>query len=121
MSKIFFYNLIIISFFLASCSTEEDTTTTTTTTTYPTSFSGDDAFGPLTVGSSTLSGTHKTVCAEASDMSHFPTDANSVGSIILVTGDTTFTKEYNFYTDSACTLLSLGWYFNYDNATLGDA
>ena len=45
----------------------------------------------------------------------------NVGFVIVITGSSSYTKEMNYYTDSACTSLSLGWYFNFDNVTVGDA
>ena len=108
MLKIYLYNLIIISFFLASCSAEV-TTTATTDATYPTSVSGVTASGTM----SGLSGTYATVCSDASSMGTMkPADATHIGFVLVITGSTTFTREINYYKDSACTSLSLGWYFN---------
>ena len=67
-----------------------------------------------------LSGTWATVCADASSVSTKPSDTTHVGLVIVITGSTTFTQEINYYTDSACTNLSLGWYFNNTNFVEGD-
>tara|TARA_B100000809_G_scaffold113668_1_gene112175 strand:+ start:278 stop:757 length:480 start_codon:yes stop_codon:yes gene_type:complete len=74
----------------------------------------------MTVGSETLSGTYATVCSDASSLSAKPSDSTHIGFVIVVTGSSTFTRELNYYTDSACTSLSLGWYFNNTSAVLGD-
>ena len=119
MTKIFLYNLMIISFLLSSCSTEV-TTTTAAAITYPTSFSGDTASGSMTVGSDSFSGTYMSMCAPTAGVGG-PTDSTHVGFIIIVKSAKTFTKEINYYTDSACTTLSLGWYSSYDTPVIGDA
>ena len=86
------------------------------TPTYPTSTSGVTASGTM----SGLSGTWATVCADGSSVSTKPSDTTHVGYVIVITGSTTFTREINYYTDSACTNLSLGWYFNNTNFVEGD-
>ena len=110
MLKILSYNLLIISFVLISCAKKDESSTTTSSTTYATSKSGVTASGSITVGSDTVSGTYATVCIDASSGITKPSDTTHVGYIIVITGSSTFTKERNFYTDSACTSLSLGWY-----------
>ena len=121
MLKILSYNLLIISFVLISCAKKDDSSTTTSSTTYATSKSGVTASGSMTVGSETLSGTYAIVCADASSLSAKPSDTTHVGFVIVVTGSSTFTRELNYYTDSACTSLSLGWYFNNTSLVVGDA
>jgi hypothetical protein len=86
------------------------------TPTYATSTSGVTASGTM----SELSGTWATVCADASSVSTKPSDTTHVGFVIVITGSTTFTREINYYTDSACTNLSIGWYFNNTNFVEGD-
>ena len=119
MLKILSFNLLIISFVLISCSKSSDSSTSSTAT-YPTSTSGVTASGSMTVGSETLSGTYATVCTDASSLSVKPSDSTHIGFVIVVTGSSTFTRELNYYTDSACTSLSLGWYFNSTSTVLGD-
>ncbi len=121
MLKLISFNLLIITFVLISCSKSEEADEKTASTIYANSKSGDTASGSITVGSDTLTGTYKTVCASSSGLSSKPSDATNVGFVIVVTGSSSYTKEMNYYTDSACTSLSLGWYFNYDNVTVGDA
>ena len=121
MLKILSYNLLIISFVLVSCAKKDESSTTTSSTTYATSKSGVTASGSITVGSDTVSGTYASVCIDASSVSAKPSDTTHVGYIIVITGSSTFTKERNFYTDSACTSLSLGWYDNYTSVVVGDA
>ena len=120
MLKILSYNLLIISFVLISCAKKDESSTTTSSYTYATSKSGVTASGSITVGSDTVSGTYATVCIDASSYTK-PSDTTHVGYIIVITGSSTFTKERNFYTDSACTSLSLGWYDNYTSVVVGDA
>ena len=117
MLKILSYNLLIISFVLISCAKKEESSTTTSSTTYATSKSGVTASGSITMGNYTMSGTYATLCADASSTSAKPTDTTYVGFVIVVTGSSSFTRELNYYTDSACTTLSAGWYFNNDNVT----
>jgi hypothetical protein len=69
---------------------------------------------------SELSGTWATVCTDASSVSTKPSDTTQFGVVIVITGSTTFTREINYYTDSACTNFSLGWYFNNTNFVEGD-
>ena len=120
MLKILSYNLLIISFVLISCAKKDESSTTTSSTTYATSKSGVTASGFITVGSDTVSGTYATECIGASSLTK-PSDTTHVGFIIVITGSSTFTKELNFYTDSACTSLSLGWYYNNTSVVVGDA
>ena len=121
MLKILSYNLLIISFVLISCAKkDESSSTTTSSTTYATSKSGVTASGSITLGSDTVSGTYATECIDASSFTK-PSDTTHVGYIIVITGSSTFTKERNYYTDSACTSLSLGWYDNYTSVVVGDA
>ena len=120
MLKILSYNLLIISFVLISCAKKDESSTTTSSTTYATSKSGVTASGSITVGSDTVSGTYATECIDASSFTK-PSDTTHVGYIIVITGSSTFTEELNYYTDSACTSLSLGWYDNYTSVVVGDA
>ena len=121
MLKILSYNLLIISFVLISCAKKDESSTTTSSTTYATSKSGVTASGSITVGSDTVSGTYATVCIDASSVSAKPSDSTHFGYIVVITGSSTFTEELNYYTDSACTSLSLGWYDNYTSVVVGDA
>ena len=121
MLKILSYNLLIISFVLVSCAKKEESSTTTSSTTYATSKSGVTASGSITVGSDTVSGTYAAVCIDASSVSAKPSDSTHIGYIVVITGSSTFTEELNYYTDSACTSLSLGWYDNYTSVVVGDA
>ena len=120
MLKILSYNLLIISFVLISCAKKDESSTTTSSTTYATSKSGVTASGSITLGSDTVSGTYATECIGASSLTK-PSDTTHVGYLIVITGSSTFTQERNFYTDSACTSLSLGWYNNYTSVVVGDA
>ena len=114
---------LMISFWFVSCSSSDEESSSATSVTRPTSFSGDTASGTISVESDSLTGTYKTVCAATTSMTSYPTDATYVGFVIIVKSSTSFTKEINYYTDSDCTSLSLGWYFNYDtfssNGTYG--
>ena len=121
MLKILSYNLLIISFVLVSCAEKDESSTTTSSTTYATSKSGVTASGSITVGSDTVSGTYATECIDASSVSAKPSDSTHFGYIVVITGSSTFTEELNYYTDSACTSLSLGWYDNYTSVVVGDA
>ena len=121
MLKILSYNLLIISFVLVSCAKKDESSTTTSSTTYATSKSGVTASGSITVGSDTVSGTYASVCIDASSVSAKPSDSTHFGYIVVITGSSTFTEELNYYTDSACTSLSLGWYDNYTSVVVGDA
>ena len=121
MLKILSYNLLIISFVLVSCAKKEESSTTTSSTTYATSKSGVTASGSITVGSDTVSGTYASECIDASSVSAKPSDSTHFGYIVVITGSSTFTEELNYYTDSACTSLSLGWYDNYTSVVVGDA
>ena len=121
MLKILSYNLLIISFVLISCAKKEESSTTTSSTTYATSKSGVTASGSITVGSDTVSGTYASECIDASSVSAKPSDSTHIGYIVVITGSSTFTEELNYYTDSACTSLSLGWYDNYTSVVVGDA
>ena len=121
MLKILSYNLLIISFVLISCAKKDESSTTTSSTTYATSKSGVTASGSITVGSDTVSGTYATECIDASSVSAKPSDSTHFGYIVVITGSSTFTEELNYYTDSACTSLSLGWYDNYTSVVVGDA
>ena len=121
MLKILSYNLLIISFVLISCAKKDESSTTTSSTTYATSKSGVTASGSMTVGSDTVSGTYASVCIDASSVSAKPSDSTHIGYIVVITGSSTFTEELNYYTDSACTSLSLGWYDNYTSVVVGDA
>ncbi len=120
MLKILSYNLLIISFVLISCAKKDESSTTTSSTTYATSKSGVTASGSITLGSDTVSGTYATECIGASSLTK-PSDTTHVGYLIVITGSSTFTKELNYYTDSACTSLSLGWYYNNTSVVVGDA
>ena len=121
MLKIFSFTLLIISFVLISCAKKDDSSSSSTTT-YTTSTSGVTASGSITIGSDTISGTYATACVSSADSSA-PSDATHLGFVIVVTSDDSFTRETNYYKDSTCTAdtLSLGWYYNNDNVTLGDA
>ena len=121
MLKILSFNLLIISFVLVSCAKKEESSTTTSSTTYATSKSGVTASGSITVGSDTVSGTYASECIDASSVSAKPSDSTHIGYIVVITGSSTFTEELNYYTDSACTSLSLGWYDNYTSVVVGDA
>ena len=116
MSKIYALNFIMMFFVLISCSKSDDTKSSTTPT-YASSTSGVTAAGTM----SELSGTWATVCADGASMSAKPSDTTHIGFVIVITGSTTFTREINYYTDSACTNLSLGWYFNNTNFVEGVA
>ena len=120
MLKIFSFTLLIISFVLISCAKKDDDSSSSSTT-YTPSKSGVTASGTITVGGASVSGTYASICADASPLSAKPSDTAAFGFVIVVTGSSSYTKEMNYYTDSACTSLSIGWYFNYDNVTVGDA
>jgi len=115
MLKIFSFTLII-SFVLISCA-KKDEDSSSSTTTYATSKSGVTASGTITMGNYKMSGTYATLCADASSLSSKPTNTTYIGFALVVTGSSSFTRELNYYTDSACTTLSAGWWFNNDNVT----
>ena len=54
-------------------------------------------------------------------MSSYPSDATNFGFVIVIIGSSPYTKELKSFTDSLCTSLALGLYFNYHNVTVGDA
>ena len=111
MLKIFSFTLLIISFVLISCAKKDDDSSSIYIPTYATSTSGATASGTITIGSDTISGTYASACVTSSD-STAPSDATYLGFVAVVTGDTSYTRELNYYTDSACTAtaFSLGWY-----------
>ena len=111
------FTLLIMSIVLISCAKKSDDSSSSTTTTYPTSTSGVTANGSMTIGNYAVSGTYASICNDASNISAKPSDASRFSFIIVVTGSSSFTREVNYYTDTACTALSLGWYFNSDNVT----
>ena len=112
----FSFTLLIISFVLISCAKKDDGSKATATT-YATSKSGVTASGTITMGNYEMSGTYATLCADASPLSTKPTNTTYFGFALVVTGSSSFTRELNYYTDSACTTLSAGWWFNNDNVT----
>ena len=114
--------IMILSLVLLSCAKKDDSSSSSSTTTYATSTSGATASGTITIGSDTISGTYASACVTSSDSST-PSDATYLGFVAVVTGDTSYTRELNHYTDSTCTAtaFSLGWYFNNDNVSIGDA
>jgi len=116
MLKIFSFTLLIISFVFISCKSDDESISSSSVT-YPTSTSGVTASGSMTIGNYSVSGTYASICNDASNISAKPSDASKFSFILIVTGSTSFTREVNYYTDTACTALSLGWYFNNDNAT----
>ena len=116
MNKIYALSFILVFFVLISCSKSDDTKSSTTPT-YGSSTSGVTAAGTM----SELSGTWATLCADATAFSAKPSDTTHISFVIVITGSTTFTREINYYTDSACTNLSLGWYFNNTNYVEGVA
>ena len=121
MLKIFKYTLLIIPVVLISCA-KKDEDSSSSTTTYASSASGATASGTITLGNYSISGTYATACFSSSDSSA-PTDATHIGFVAVVTGDDNYTRETNYYKDSTCSAesLSLGWYYNMDNVTIGDA
>jgi hypothetical protein len=122
MLKIFSFTLLIISFVLFSCAKSDDDSSSNISSNYPESTSGATASGTITIGSDTISGTYASVCGTSSDSSA-PSDSTYLGFVVVVTSSTSYTRELNYYTDSACTAatLSLGWYWNNDNVSIGDA
>ena len=122
MLKIFSFTLLIISFVLFSCAKSDDDSSSNISSNYPESTSGATASGTITIGSDTISGTYASACGTSSDSSA-PSDSTYLGFVVVVTSSTSYTRELNYYTDSACTAatLSLGWYYNNDNVSIGDA
>ena len=118
MLKIFSFTLLIISFVLISCTSDEESSSGYSPS-YATSTSGATASGTITIGSDTISGTYASVCGTSSDSSA-PSDSTYLGFVVVVTSSTSYTRELNYYTDSACTSLSLGWWYVNDNGSIGD-
>ena len=105
-----------------TASTDNTTSSSTPTYTYATPTSGATASGTITLGNYSISGTYATVCFSASD-STVPTDVTHIGFVAVVTSSDSYRRETNYYKDSTCSAetLSLGWYYNMDNVTIGDA
>ena len=49
-----------------------------------------------------------------------PSDSSHFGFVVSVTGYDSFTREVNYYKDTECTSLYLGWWFINDNGSIGD-
>ena len=119
----YFIPIMILSLVLLSCAKKDDSDSSSNiSSNYPESTSGATASGTITIGSDTISGTYASACGTSSDSSA-PSDSTYLGFVVVVTSDTSYTRELNYYTDSACTAatLSLGWYWNNDNVSIGDA
>ena len=108
---------------IGSCAKKDEKTATTAATSCVTSTT---ASGSTTVGSGTLSGTYVSECnasafAAAAGTSIFPSDVASGRTVMVVTGDTTFSDEMFMFTDASCSTPSATIKNGRDNVTVGSA
>ena len=110
-----------VAVILTSCSKDDESTTAAST-----SVTSTTASGSITVGSGTLSGTYVSDCnasafAAAAGTSIFPSDVASGRTVMVVTGDTTFSDEMFMFTDASCSTPSATIKNGRDNVTVGSA
>ncbi len=122
MKSYFIWLLIIggILFFVGSCSISEESGDTCTAATDTT------ASGSITVGSETLSGTYTGPCTTflvefAAALGVLPSDTKSVRSSYVVTSSNSFSDESFYYSDTACSTLSMSIKGGKSDVAVGDA
>jgi len=121
--KNYFIWLIIIGgilFFVGSCGVPEESGDTCIVATATT------ASGSVTVGSETLSGTYTGPCTTflvefAAALGVLPSDTKSVRSSYVVTSSNSFSDESFYYSDTACSTLSLSLKSLRSDVAVGDA
>jgi hypothetical protein len=123
MKKLLFWMVLIIGIvaLIGSCAKKDEATTAAST-----SVTSTTASGSITVGSGTLSGTYVSECnasafAAAAGTSIFPSDVASGRTVMVVTGDTTFSDEMFMFTDASCSTPSATIKNGRDNVTVGSA
>ena len=121
--KNYFIWLIIIGgilFFVGSCSISEESGDTCTEPTDTT------ASGSITVGSVSMSGTYLSPCSTylvglAAALGLLPSDTKSVRSGYVVTSSNSVSDEKFYYSDTACSALSLSLKSTRSDVAVGDA
>ena len=133
MKKILFWMILIVGIvaLIGSCAKKDDDTAATAdnataTAAASTSVTSTTASGSTTVGSETLSGTYVSTCntsafAALAGTSLFPSDVASGKTVMVVTGDTTFSDEMFMFTDASCSTPSATIKTGSDNVTVGSA
>ena len=124
MKKSLFWLALIVGTvaLIGSCAKKDETTTAAATS----CVTSTTASGSTTVGSGTLSGTYVSECnasafAAAAGTSIFPSDVASGRTVMVVTGDTTFSDEMFMFTDATCSTPSATIKNGRDNVTVGSA
>ena len=121
--KNYFIRLIItggILFFVGSCGEPEESGDTCTAPTDTT------ASGSITVGSVTMSGTYLSPCDTSlvelfALLGVYPSDTKSIKSGYVVTSSNSVSDESFFYSDTACSALSLSLKSTRSDVAVGDA
>ena len=121
--KSYFKWLIIIGgilFFVGSCGEPEESGNTCTPSTDTT------ASGSITVGSVTMSGTYLSPCSTslvelAAALGVLPSDTKSIRSGYVVTSSNSVSDESFYYSDTACSALSLSLKSTRSDVAVGDA
>ena len=123
MKKIKLWIVLItgILVLLGSCAKDDDDDSSTTT-----SITSTSASGSITVGSETLSGTYASPCTTSNvsifaALGYYPSDVKSVRSVIVVTGDSAFSDENYYYSDTECSEISTYIIDGLSSVTIGDA
>ena len=123
MKKSLFWLALIVGTvaLIGSCAKKDDDTAAAST-----SVTSTTASGSITAGSETLSGTYVSECnasafAAAAGTSIFPSDVASGRTVMVVTGDTTFSDEMFMFTDASCSTPSATIKNGRDNVTVGSA
>ena len=124
MKKSLFWLALIVGTvaLIGSCAKKDEATTAAATS----CVTSTTASGSTTVGSGTLSGTYVSECnasafAAAAGTSIFPSDVASGRTVMVVTGDTTFSDEMFMFTDASCSTPSATIKNGRDNVTVGSA
>ena len=124
MKKLLFWIVFIVGtvVLLGSCAKKDEDAAAAAST----SATSTTASGSITVGSETLSGTYVSTCnttqfAAAAGTSIFPSDVASGRTVMVVTGDTTFSDEMFMFTDASCSTPSATIKNGRDNVTVGSA
>ena len=124
MKKSLFWLALIVGTvaLIGSCAKKDEATTAAATS----CVTSTTASGSTTVGSQTRSGTYVSECnasafAAAAGTSIFPSDVASGRTVMVVTGDTTFSDEMFMFTDASCSTPSATIKNGRDNVTVGSA
>ena len=105
---------------MISCAKKEESDDgSSSTAKYVSSQSGVSASGSITIGSETLSGKYASQCY--SGTTGLASDVTAQARFLTVTSNSSFVFEKLYFTDSSCTLLSLGTWFGTDNLSIGNA